>query len=112
MDDLMERLLPEMRRGVMQIAILTLLREKCYGYSLCKSLAERGFPIEEGTLYPILRRMEDQEIIHSTWNTEGPRPRKYYLITRAGNELLKKLELEWEEISKSLEKILRNGQRS
>ena len=106
MENPLERLIPEMRRGVMQIAILTMLREKSYGYALCKRLAEHGFPTEEGTLYPILRRFEEQTMVSSTWDTEGPRPRKYYQTTRRGNEMLKKLNEQWEEISDSLKKIL------
>lgn len=106
MDSPLEKLLPEMRRGVLQMAILQLLREKSYGYALCKRLGETGFPTEEGTLYPILRRFEDQSLIHSIWNTDGPRPRKYYQTTRRGTQLLEQLETEWREIANSLERLM------
>lgn len=112
MDDPIEKLIPEMRRGILQIAILSLLKEKSYGYALCKKLEEKGFPIEEGTLYPILRRFEDQGVVHAIWNTEGPRPRKYYQTTRKGSDLLSKLNDEWDEIASSLDKLLRDSQRS
>lgn len=112
MEDLLEKLLPDMRRGVVQMAILSLLREKSYGYALCKRLAEQGFPTEEGTLYPILRRFEDQGLIHSTWNTDGPRPRKYYQTTRRGLALLEEMEGEWKEIAGSVEKLLHKERRS
>lgn len=112
MDDSFDRLIPEMRRGVLQLAILSLLKEKNYGYALCKQLGESGFPIEEGTLYPILRRFEDQGMVQSIWNTEGPRPRKYFQTTRRGSDLLRRLSEEWEEIAQSLEKILHATKRS
>lgn len=112
MENQLEKLIPEMRRGVLQMAILQLLREKSYGYALCKQLGETGFPTEEGTLYPILRRFEEQSLIQSIWNTEGPRPRKYYQTTRRGTQLLEQMEAEWQEIAGSVEKLMQSQKRS
>lgn len=112
LEDAVERLVPEMRRGVLQFAILTLLRERSYGYALCRRLADQGFPIEEGTLYPILRRFEEQGFVASTWDTAGPRPRKYYETTRKGHRVLDELEEAWDDITSSLERILKAARKA
>jgi DNA-binding PadR family transcriptional regulator len=91
MDDIFERFETEVKRGVMQVAVMCLLEKERYGYDIIKSLNEAGLMIEEGTLYPILRRLEDERILISRWVTEGPRPRKYYTITEYGKEIRGKL---------------------
>ena len=75
MKDLEEKLEAELRRGVLQIAALALMRERTYGYQLGKDLARHGLETEEGTLYPILRRLQDQGLLTSSWDTRGSRPR-------------------------------------
>lgn len=112
MEGLLDRLIPEMRRGVLQLAILSLLAEKSYGYALCRKLGDKGFPTEEGTLYPILRRFEEQGLIQAVWKTDGPRPRKYYQSTKRGAQLLKDMETQWNEIAGSVERLLaENGRK-
>ena len=91
MDDIFERFETEVKRGVMQVAVMCLLEKERYGYDIIKSLKESGLGVEEGTLYPILRRLEDEHILTSRWVTEGPRPRKYYSITDYGKDIRGKL---------------------
>lgn len=91
MDDIFERFETEVKRGVMQVAVMCLLEKERYGYDIIKSLKDAGLGVEEGTLYPILRRLEDERILTSRWVTEGPRPRKYYVITKYGKEIRGKL---------------------
>jgi len=74
----------ELRRGLVQLVALRYLEEPRYGYDLVRLLGTVGFPIEEGTLYPILRRFEKQGVLSSRWDTAGPRPRKYYQISVRG----------------------------
>ena len=62
--------------------------------------------LPSGTVYPILRRFEEQGLIQSTWNTDGPRPRKYYQTTRRGAQLLKDMESQWNELAASVKKLL------
>jgi PadR family transcriptional regulator PadR len=81
------------------LAALSQLREEQYGYSLKKSLAERGMPIDEGTLYPLLRRLESQELLQSDWRVDGSRPRKYYLLTARGRQALDELSAEWNRLA-------------
>ncbi|MDJ0975092.1 MAG: PadR family transcriptional regulator [Planctomycetota bacterium] len=88
----------ELRRGVVQMVALHLLRTPRYGYDLVRLLGSSGFPIEEGTLYPILRRFEKQGLLTSTWNTEGARPRKYYVLSETGAELLERMGRAWTQV--------------
>jgi DNA-binding PadR family transcriptional regulator len=85
----------ELRRGVLVLAVLSQLREAQYGYSLRQALAERGMPIEEGTLYPLLRRLEGQGLVTSEWRIEDGPPRRYYRINDAGEALLAELTALW-----------------
>jgi PadR family transcriptional regulator len=96
------KLAQELRRGVLQIAALALMRQPTYGYQLLKDLDERGLATEEGTLYPILRRLEKQALIRGEWVTAGARPRKYYRITKEGRETLGALFETWRTIHGAL----------
>lgn len=91
MDDIVERFETEVKRGMMQVAIMCLLEQERYGYDIIKSLKDGGLGVEEGTLYPILRRLEDEKLLSSRWETTGPRPRKYYIITDYGRDVRTKL---------------------
>ena len=91
MDDLVERFETEIKRGMIQLAILLLLEKEHYGYDVIKYLNDQGLVVEEGTLYPILRRLEEDQLLSSRWDTTGPRPRKYYVITDYGKEVRKKM---------------------
>ena len=70
----------ELRRGVLVLAVLSQLRTAQYGYSLRQALAGAGMPIEEGTLYPLLRRLESQGLLVSEWRIEDGPPRRYYTL--------------------------------
>ncbi len=91
MGEILERFETEVKRGVMQVAIMCLLEQEHYGYDIIKSLKDNGLGVEEGTLYPILRRLEDERLLTSRWETTGPRPRKYYVITAYGRDVRSKL---------------------
>lgn len=105
MEDIIERFETEVKRGVMQVAIMCLLDRERYGYDIIKSLKDDGLNIEEGTLYPILRRLEDDKILASHWETGGSRPRKYYQITEYGKELRVKLLGSLRSMTMAVEKI-------
>ena len=85
----------ELRRGLVQLVALHFLEEPRYGYDLVRLLSAKGFPIEEGTLYPILRRFEKQGILSSRWDTAGARPRKYYEISDLGREVKANMRSAW-----------------
>ena len=85
----------ELRRGALVLAVLAQLRETQYGYSLRQALAARGMPIEEGTLYPLLRRLEGQGLLDSEWRIEDGPPRRYYRLNDTGKALLVDLTTTW-----------------
>lgn len=105
MDDIFERFETEVKRGVMQVAVMCLLEKERYGYDIIKNLKDAGLGVEEGTLYPILRRLEDERILSSRWVTEGPRPRKYYTITDYGREIREKLLGSMKSIGDSIDRL-------
>lgn len=87
--------LVELRRGVLVLAVLSRLRERQYGYSLRQALAEGGLPVEEGTLYPLLRRLEAQGLLASEWDTATAPPRRYYRLNAEGDHALVELAEAW-----------------
>jgi DNA-binding PadR family transcriptional regulator len=106
MSSLFDKIGAELRRGLVQIVALSLLRERLYGYQIVKILAAAGLETEEGTLYPLLRRLESQGLLLSEWDTGGARPRKYYELSAEGRAALPKLEVVWRDITGAVGKIL------
>jgi DNA-binding PadR family transcriptional regulator len=106
LNELFENLSQELRRGVLVLATLSQLRKPKYGYALIDSLGERGLEIEQGTLYPLLRRLESQGLLESEWNVEGSRPRRYYVLSTDGEDLLQSLKAEWGEIIQVMDVLL------
>ena len=95
-----------MRRGVIVLATLSQLEKAEYGYSLIKELNKKGFEVGQDTLYPLLRRLEKQELLDSEWRVEDPRPRRYYELNETGRELLKELKAAWTEQVKIIKEII------
>ncbi len=93
--ELLDSLLSELRRGTVVLAVLSQLTRPQYGYSLVQLLAEKGMPVEANTLYPLLRRLESQGLLQSEWETDGAKPRKYYVITEQGKHVYVMLKKEW-----------------
>jgi len=96
----------ELRRGTVVLCVLAKLKEPTYGYSLIAELSETGVAIEANTLYPLLRRLEGQGLLESSWNTEGAKPRKYYVTTAFGKEVLSELKKRWQKTARSVEDLL------
>jgi len=90
-DDVLRTHLQELRRGTVVAASLIALRRPDYGYALLQRLAAHGFPVDANTLYPLLRRLEDQGLVTSEWNTEESRPRKFYRTSDEGESVLRLL---------------------
>jgi DNA-binding PadR family transcriptional regulator len=102
----LENMILEMRRGVIVLAVLSQCGQEQYGYSLMKSLSEKGLEIDQGTLYPLLRRLETQGLLSSSWRLEDARPRRYYLISPDGQEILPRLTQEWESMVQMMRHML------
>ena len=101
----------ELRRGAVIVAVLAALRNEQYGYTLRKALAEHGMAIDEGTLYPLLRRLETQGLLVSEWREEEKRNKRFYRLSPDGGEMLKQLLAEWKSIDTSLTGILKERRR-
>jgi len=109
MDDqlpgVLENLRLELRRGCLTLAVLAQLRTERYGYTLRKALEEAGLDIDEGTLYPLLRRLESQRLLQSEWREENKRRKRFYRLSPGGHMILDQLTDELHRINASLERI-------
>jgi PadR family transcriptional regulator PadR len=104
-DDRFENLRQELRRGSLPLAVLAALRTEHYGYTLRKTLADHGMAIDEGTLYPLLRRLETQGLLVSQWREEDKRNKRFYHLSADGEQILAKLLEEWQAINASINHI-------
>ena len=105
--DPLENLRLELRRGCLVLAVLAELRAERYGYTLRKALAEHGTAIDEGTLYPLLRRLESQGLLASEWREEDKRRKRFYRLSELGGRVLTQLLSDWRDLDASLDRILR-----
>ena len=105
--ELFDSLKLELRRGSLVLAVLAQLRVEQYGYTLRKALSDHGIEIDEGTLYPLLRRLESQGLLTSQWREEEKRTKRFYKISPEGKLMFKKLMAEWENIQNGLLRITR-----
>jgi PadR family transcriptional regulator len=96
----------EMRRGCLALAVLAHLRAEQYGYTLRQSLKRQGLSVEQGTLYPLLQRLETQGLLLSEWRREGGRQKRYYRLSQAGVAMLDLMQREWRELSGTIDRIL------
>jgi PadR family transcriptional regulator PadR len=108
-DDLYESLRLELRRGSLGLAVLARLRVERYGYTLRQALADDGLDMEESTLYPLLRRLEAKGLLKSEWREEEKRKKRFYILSPAGEDMLRRLVQEWRTINASLERIMETG---
>ena len=107
--DLIENLMLELRRGTLVLSVLSELRQRQYGYSLKERLAQDGVEIDQGTLYPLLRRLEKQGLLDSVWQVEESRPRRYYVLSTAGQQVLETMSQEWRELVRVMDRMLDGG---
>ena len=110
MNDPTQNLISELRRGTLVLTVLSQLGEEQYGYSLMQSIAEQGLDIDQSTLYPLLRRLEEQGLLESKWSVEGSRPRRYYVLSEMGRKTLQTLKREWRALSDVLDRLLRKDE--
>jgi len=103
----------QLKKGSLQLCVMALLsREEMYGYEIIKTLQRESdgfFDLKEGTLYPILYRLEDKKYVKSQWlrKDKSKPPRNYYTITPAGKKALKEAIIDFQDMVKSTEKILK-----
>ena len=109
MNDKYER---QMKKGVLDMLVLKLLEsEPKYGYQIIQEMKEKSedvFSLKDGTLYPILYRLEDDGLVVSRWSEAVGKqvPRKYYEITQVGRSELKSIEQTWQSIASGISQVL------
>ncbi len=98
-DEGKERRITQLRKGILELAVMGVLyHERHYGYSLVRVLTEGGsISLKEGTVYPILARLDRDGLVRSQWmqSDQGP-PRKYYELTSSGRQLFDELSQEFQ----------------
>ncbi|MEX1222333.1 MAG: PadR family transcriptional regulator [Idiomarina sp.] len=102
----LDKLKLELRRGVLVLAVLASLREPHYGYSLRQQLQDAGVDIDEGSLYPLIRRLAEQGLLESEWRQGAGRERRYYQLSTLGAELLEQLTQEWTSLNSAIGPLL------
>lgn len=107
-DAILENLVQELKRGTLVLSVLIALEKPVYGYSLVTALQERKVDVEQNTLYPLLRRLEKQGLLESSWETGESRPRKYYRISPMGIEIRGRLRDEWAAINGAIQEMETN----
>lgn len=112
MSDLLNSLTTELRRGTLTLAVLSQLDAPQYGYSLVQLLEKSGIMIDQSTLYPLLRRLEKQKLVTSSWDTTESRPRKYYKISEFGIDIFNQLKAEWEKMNQELGLLLKGDEQN
>ncbi len=105
-----ENSIVQMRKGVLDYCVLSLLsKDDLYASDIIKKLKESELIIVEGTLYPLLNKLKNSNLLTYRWeeSTQGP-PRKYYRLTPEGELLLHKLDTSWIELVSTIESIKNN----
>jgi len=111
-DELMSSLVVELRRGTLVLSVLSQLHQPEYGYSLVQKLEDKNSLVEAGTLYPLLRRLEKQNLLISQWDTTENRPRKFYVLSEEGKQVYRQLKKEWRNLTAQLGKLLEEDDQS
>lgn len=111
-DELVSSLIVELRRGTLILSVLSQLNHPEYGYSLVQKMEEKNTSIEAGTLYPLLRRLEKQNLLESQWDTSESRPRKFYVLSDKGKIVYQRLKAEWISLSKQLEILVMEDEKN
>ena len=97
----------QMRKGILEYCILSILsRSSCYASDIIKELKDAKVIVVEGTLYPLLTRQKNAGLLSYRWeeSPQGP-PRKYYELTKEGEEYLADLDNSWNELVESVKMI-------
>lgn len=105
-DALFDSLVLELRRGTIVMSVMSQLTTQQYGYSLVVMLEEKGLTVDAGTLYPLLRRLESQGLLTSSWDVGSAKPRKYYQLSEYGRDIYEKLREHWFGMVENINKLI------
>ncbi len=109
-NELISSLIVELKRGTLVLSVMSQLSTYEYGYSLVQKLENKNAPIDASTLYPLLRRLEKQNLLISEWDTSESRPRKFYKLSEEGKEVYSQLKKEWRAMSNLVEGLLKEDE--
>jgi PadR family transcriptional regulator, regulatory protein PadR len=105
----LENIKSQMRKGTLEFLVLLIISEgEVYALDILNKLKKANMMVVEGTLYPLLSRLKRDEIVTYSWkeSTSGP-PRKYFMLTEKGREILKELQPYWQSIDNSITNFLK-----
>ena len=105
-DQILNNFVTELNRGTLSLCVLSSLTNAQYGYSLLQYLAEKGIQLEANTLYPMLRRLETQGVLESSWDTSESRPRKFYRLSEKGKTIYSLLKAQWNQQQERITSML------
>jgi PadR family transcriptional regulator PadR len=109
-----ERRGSQLLRGVLDMCLLALIAEEpCYGYEMVRKLEDRGLElVSEGSIYPLLSRLQRLRLIeaYSVTSNDGP-PRKYYRVTEEGRRALEAWTEDWDAFTRGVDRVLKGGQK-
>ena len=108
-DEVADKLRQELRRGAIVLVVLGQLHTERYGYSLRQNLARGGIDIDEGTLYPLLRRLQKQGLLSSEWREEDKRRKRFYRRSPLGDAVLQQLRAEWALLDAGVQQLTAGG---
>jgi PadR family transcriptional regulator PadR len=101
----------QMRKGILEYCILSIFNQKkeAYPSEVLETLKDSKLIIVEGTLYPLLTRLKNMELLSYRWeeSSSGP-PRKYYHLTKLGQAFLEELDTTWSELREAVDHITKN----
>lgn len=107
-DELLARWERQLRKGLLQLLVLAILDQgETYGYKLIASLGKQlGAEMAEGTIYPLLSRLQTEKLISAHWQIMESGPaRKNYRITKTGQELLAAMQAHWSQVNDSVKRM-------
>lgn len=107
-DALFEGLVLELRRGTIILSVMSQLKSPQYGYSLVVLLEQKGMTVDASTLYPLLRRLEGQGLLTSSWDVESAKPRKYYRLSEYGKTIFERLCTHWFDIVENMNNLIKD----
>lgn len=108
-EDNLKKWMSQVRKGSLELCILGLIKEKdIYAFELIQELEKiESLVLTEGTIYPLLKRLQGDDLISSFWvESESGPPRKYYRMTERGNDFFNEMEKEWTKFNQAINQIL------
>lgn len=114
-EDSLKKWMSQVRKGSLELCILGLIKEKdIYAFELIQELEKiESLVLTEGTIYPLLKRLQGDDLISSFWveSDNGP-PRKYYKMTEKGNNFFSEMEKEWTKFNQAINDILNRSKKN